>query len=97
MSPCSSTVAFGCVVLVIEACSCCRLLKCQCSICSRVGYKTRSWCVTGSCEGKGWKGVKELMEESRAWKVEFDCKSCWVSIAGAPVPCPALCCVLGLR
>lgn len=37
------------------------------------------------------------MEESGARKAGFDCKSCWVSIAGAPVPCPALRCVLGLK
>lgn len=60
MPPCSSTVSFGRVALVIEGCSCCRLLKCQCTIWSRVGHKTRSCCVNGSCEGKGWKGVKEL-------------------------------------
>lgn len=60
MPPCSSTVSFGCVALVIEDCSCCRLLKCQCTIWSRVGHKTWSCCVNGSCEGKGWKGVKEL-------------------------------------
>lgn len=37
------------------------------------------------------------MEESGAQKAGFDWKSCWVSIAGAPVLCPALRCVLGLK
>lgn len=37
------------------------------------------------------------MEGSGTWKAGFDCKSSWVSIAGAPVPCPALRCVLGLK